>query len=84
MARTIEQHCTDQEILVQLFNDIPKLPPVEALVIILWCGLHGGKSWTFEELAKRFKVTPSRIGQIKDLGLKRLRARVQIEQERDE
>jgi len=78
MKRIIEQHYLDREILAESLKAIPRLPPREALVIILWCGLHGGDAWTFEKLARRFHVTPARIGTLKDRGLERLRAHLHI------
>ena len=71
----IEQWCIETETLDGVLLAVTKLPPVEALLIVLWFGLHGGEHWTIQRLAKRFGLSRARIGELRDQGLKRLRMR---------
>ena len=77
-GNVIEQRCIEIETLNEILPEILRLPPVEALVIILWCGLHGGKPWTIRQLAKRLAVSRGEIQNFKAQALERLRAKARI------
>jgi len=78
MRYTIERRYIEIETLEEALLGIPKLPPREALVIILWCGLHGGTPWTMRQLAERFRLSRQQIQLLKDQAVKRLRTRARI------
>lgn len=63
----------DKTMRKNIREQIKKLSPREAEIIILRYGLDGNKPLTLEEVGKRFKVTRERIRQIQDGALVKLR-----------
>jgi RNA polymerase primary sigma factor len=59
------------------------LTPREARILRLRFGLHNGRSYTLEEVGKKFGLTRERIRQIEGRALRRLRHPSRSRQLRD-
>lgn len=57
----------------EIERNLRTLPSREADVIRLYFGLNGNLSHTFEEIGKKFDLTPERVRQLKEAVIRRLR-----------
>jgi DNA-directed RNA polymerase sigma subunit (sigma70/sigma32) len=74
----VEELYVEAETLDELLFEIPRLPPMEALVLYLWCGLHGGDMWTMQRIAECAGLSRQQIQNYKDQAIMRLRVRARV------
>lgn len=63
----------DQDLKKEVVASLNKLPDRDRIIVGLRMGFSDGDPYTFKEIAQIFRVCPSRIKQIYDKNLRKLR-----------